>query len=138
MKFNLAKLKENENVLITNTDEAFVGTELANEPFSIEIKRLSRAEKIDTMSNAVTSDGKISNGEYSKALFVASIASVENMVDEHGQELSIEDGIREIIWEYGSDVLVERIKAVIQSFNEIDEKKSELLEEDLNPTPIGQ
>ena len=127
MIFNLASLKE-DNTVITNTDEAFVGTTLADSPFSIEIKRLKRAEKIDTMSKAVDAEGNISNGQYSKALFVASIAKVDGITDENGTPLTFEDGIREIIWEYGADILVEKIKSVIQGFNKVEEKKSELPE----------
>lgn len=136
MVFNLASLKE-DNTVITNTDEAFIGTVLADSPFSVEIKRLKRAEKIDTMSSAVDENGNISNGEYSKTLFVNSIASVDGMVDENNQPLGLEDGIREIIWEYGSDTLVEKIKSVIQGFNEVEQKKSEELESDSEATQIG-
>lgn len=136
MVFNLQSLKE-DNVVITNTDEAFIGTVLADSLFSVEIKRLKRAEKIDTMSKAVDGEGNISNGEYSKALFVASIADVDGMVDEKGTPLGLEDGIREIIWEYGSDVLVEKIKAVIQSYNATEDKKKEEVESEQEPTQIG-
>lgn len=136
MKFNLSELQD-DNVIITNTDEAFIDTVLADEPFTIEVKRLKRAEKIDTMSASVDANGNISNGSYSKTLFINSITSVSGMVDENNQPLGIDEGIREIIWEYGSDVLVEKVKAVIQSFNAVEDKKKEEPESDLETTPVG-
>lgn len=136
MKFNLSELQD-DNVIITNTDEAFADTVLADEPFTIEVKRLKRAEKIDTMSASVDANGNISNGSYSKTLFINSITSVSGMVDENNQPLGLDEGIREIIWEYGSDILVERVKAVIQSFNAVEDKKKEEPESDLETTPIG-
>ena len=136
MIFNLAKLKE-DSIFVTNTDSAFAGTTLADSPFSIEVKRLKREEKIDTMSKALDGEGNISNGVYSKTLFINSIASVDGMLDENGNPIGLEDGIREIIWEYGADILVDRVKKAIESFNAVEEKKSEVLEGDLEPTPIG-
>lgn len=122
MILNLAKFNT-DTVLLTNTDEAFVGTTIAESPFSIKIKRLSRVEKIDTMSEALGEDGKISNGRYSRALFINSIAEVDGFVDENGD--AITEGIREIIWEIAPDALVGKIKEVIEGFNSSEEKKSE-------------
>ncbi len=136
MKFNLNELK-NDNIIITNDDEAFIGTVLADEPFSIEIKRLTQVEKIDTLQGATNDEGEFSNGEYTKSLFIASMAGVEGIVNEHNQPIGIEDGIREIIWEHGSDTLRNKIKTVISTFNINDDKKKEELEENLETTPAG-
>lgn len=137
MKFNLARINDQTKV-IKSTDEAFEGTPLEGEGFAIEVKKLKRAEKIDTMSKAVLDDGTISNGEYSKALFISSIQAVSGFVDENEEEITIEDGIAELIWENAPDVLVEEVKKAIQSFNEIEEKKSDIPEQDLTVSQIGQ
>ena len=125
MVFNLASLKQ-DNVLVTNTDEAFIGTSVAESPFAIEVKRLTKVEKIDTIGKSLDADGNISNGEYSKVLFINSIASTEGFQDENGNELTLEDGVREIIWEYAPDILVDKVKKIIEDFNGNEEKKSEV------------
>lgn len=136
MIFNLAKLNS-DNKFIQNTDEVFKDTPLAQEDFSIEVQRLSRSEKIDVSSKAMDADGKLSAGEYSKQLFINSIVAVDGMTDENGNEITIQDKVRELIWEYAPDVLVEAVKNQIESFNVIEEKKSEPLETDSENTPIG-
>jgi ribosomal protein L22 len=136
MKFNLARLNEDTKI-VANTDEVFAGTELAEQAFTVTVQKLKRAEKIDTMSKAVKDDGTISNGLYSQALFVSSIQAVDGFVDENGANITLEDGVAEIIWEYAPDALVEEIKKVIQSFNAIDEAKKKEPEEDLVVTQIG-
>jgi hypothetical protein len=137
MKFNLASLN-NETKTITNADEAFIGTALAEQPFRVEVSRMSRANKIDTMSKAVLPDGTISNGEYSKALFIASVSDVNGFEDENGTPLGLEDDVVSLIWEYSPDALVEEIKAAIQNFNAIEEKKVETQEQGSVVLPLGQ
>lgn len=130
--------KKDESVILDNNDEAFVGTEFASEPFSIEITKLRRSANIDILTMSVGEDGNISQGDYSREMFVRSITDIDGFVDENQQPLTVADGIAEIIWEYSPDVLVNAIKAKIQSFNAIEEKKSEPLEQDLVPTLPGQ
>lgn len=137
MKFNLAKLKA-DNIIIANTDDVFAGTELAEEGFTVEVKRLTRAEKIDVSSNALDENGNVSQGEYSKAMFVSSIVAVGGFTDENGEEITIEKHVRELIWEYSPDQLVDEIRKAIESYRLVDEKKSELLESDLVDTPNMQ
>ena len=130
--------KTNESVILDNTDEAFAGTPLADESFMIEISKLKRADNINLLSGSVDEDGNIKQGDYSKNQFIASISAVDGFVDENQAPISIEDGVRELIWEHGSDVLVTTINSKIKSFNILEEKKTEVLEEDLVPIVPGQ
>ena len=136
MKFNLARLNEDTKI-VANTDEVFAGTELAEQAFTVTVQKLKRADKIDTMSKAVKDDGTISNGLYSQALFVSSIQAVDGFVDENGANITLEDGVANIIWEYADDALVEEIKKAIQSFNKQEEAKKKEPEEDLVVTQTG-
>jgi|FLOH01.1.fsa_nt_gi hypothetical protein len=136
MKFNLARLNEDTKI-VANTDEVFAGTELAEQAFTVTVQKLKRAEKIDTMSKAVKDDGTISNGLYSQALFVSSIQAVDGFVDENGANITLEDGVANIIWEYADDALVEEIKKAIQSFNKQEEDKKKEPEIGVTDTQIG-
>ena len=137
MQINVAKLKANTEVVITDKDECFVGTDLEGADFEVVVKRLSKVEKIDTAQEGQDDEGNFSNGLYSKALFTKSIVDVVGIKNELGQELTIEDGVADIIWEYAPDALSDRIKEVIQSFNKSEQKKSESLETDSAVTPAG-
>ncbi len=130
--------KNNESIILDNTDEAFTGTPLADESFMIEISKLKRADNINILNGSVDEDGNIKQGDYSKKHFIASISAVDGFVDENQAPISIEDGVRELIWEHGSDVLVTTINSKIKSFNILEEKKTEVLEDDLVPTVPGQ
>jgi hypothetical protein len=136
MKFNLARLNEDTKI-VANTDEVFAGTELAEQAFTVTVQKLKRADKIDTMSKAVKDDGTISNGLYSQALFVSSIQAVDGFVDENGANITLEDGVANIIWEYADDALVEEIKKAIQSFNKQEEDKKKEPEIGVTDTQIG-
>jgi len=129
--------KQNETVILDNTDEAFNGTPFANEAFMIEVTKLPRSESINMLSSSVDEDGNIKQGDYSKNLFIASITAVDGFVDENQAPIGLDDGVADIIWEYSPDVLVNAIKNKIQSFTAVEEKKSEALEPDLVPTQIG-
>ena len=136
MKFNLARLNEDTKI-VANTDEVFAGTELAEQAFTVTVQKLKRADKIDTMSKAVKDDGTLSNGLYSQALFVSSIQAVDGFVDENGANITLEDGVANIIWEYADDALVEEIKKAIQSFNKQEEDKKKEPEIGVTDTQIG-
>ncbi len=136
MIFNLAKLNA-ENVVLSNEDEQFVGTELEMQSFMIVVKRLTRADKINVGADSADENGKISSGEYSKAMFVNSITEVDGFTDENQQPISIENSVRELIWEYSPDVMVEAIKKAIESFDIKDEKKSEEQEAPSLDIPTG-
>ena len=69
--------KTNDSVILDNTDEAFVGTPLADETFMIEISKLKRADNINLLSGSVDEDGNIQQGDYSKNQFIASISAVD-------------------------------------------------------------
>jgi len=124
--FNLAKLKENNKVSVKNTDEAFDNSPLANQEFEVVVSKLTRSQKIDIATEAMDGE-KISNGKYSKAMFIKSIREIE------GMEVEGEADIREVIWEYGDDVLVDAIKQAIDSFTNADEEKKS----DFDPLAIG-
>jgi len=124
--FNLAKLKENNKVSVKNTDEAFDNSPLANQEFEVVVSKLTRSQKIDIATEAMDGE-KISNGKYSKAMFIKSIREIE------GMEVEGEADIREVIWEYGDDVLVDAIKQAIDSFTKADEEKKS----DFDPLAIG-
>ena len=130
--------KKNETVSLSNTDEAFVGTPLANEPFVIEITKIKKAESINMLSASANEDGTIKQGDYSRDLFISSISNVDGFVDENQEHLGIDEGFREIVWEYGSDILVEAIKDKIKSLSDSGEKKSEIQENDSVTIPAGQ
>ena len=130
--------KQNETIVLDNTDEAFADTVFANEPFIIEISKLPRAETINILTGSVDDEGVLKQGDYSKLLFIASITNVDGFVDENQQPIGLEDGVSEIIWEYSPDILVNAIKAKIQSFNAVEEKKKETSEQDLVGIPAGQ
>lgn len=120
MVLNLSKIK-NDNKTVQVED------------LLVEVKRLSRSEKIDVSTKAMGEDGEISSGEYSKAMFVASITDIDGLTDENGNKIGIEEHARELIWEYGEDKVVEAIKDAIQSFEVAEEKKSEELENESEP-----
>ena len=130
--------KNNESIILDNTDEAFAGTPLADETFMIEISKLKRADNINLLSGSVGEDGTIKQGDYSKTQFIASITNVDGFVNENQEPINIEDGVRELIWEHGSDLLVTAINSKIKSFSDIEDKKKEVLEDDLVPTVPGQ
>ena len=136
MIFNLNKLKS-ENIILTNTDEQFVGTDLELQEFMIEVKRLSRADKIDVASEAMGENGTISSGKYSEAMFKASIVNIEGLTDEEGNAITMDTKAVDLIWEYAPDLMVNAIKEKIESFNVVAEKKSESLENGYQDTPIG-
>ena len=136
MIFNLNKLKS-ENIILTNTDEQFVGTDLELQEFMIEVKRLSRADKIDVASEAMGDNGTISSGKYSEAMFKASIVNIEGLTDEEGNAITMDTKAVDLIWEYAPDLMVNAIKEKIESFNVVAEKKSESLENGYQDTPIG-
>ena len=136
MIFNLAKLKS-ENIILTNEDEQFVGTELELQPFMIEVKRLSRSEKIDVATKALGNEGTISSGKYSEVMFKEAIVSVDGFTDENQVPITLKDGVVGLIWEYAPDTMVNAIKDAIQSFDISEEKKSESLETDSLDTPTG-
>ena len=136
MIFNLAKLTS-ENVILTNEDDQFVGTDLELQPFIIEVKRLTRAETIDVASVAMNEDGTLSGGKYSEAIFVSSIVSVDGFTDENNNPIGMDDKVVNLIWEYAPDTLVNAIKEKIESFKMNDEKKSESLENDSLDIPNG-
>ena len=136
MIFNLAKLKS-ENIVLTNEDEQFVGSDLELQPFMVEVKRLSRADKIDVAGEAMDDNGEISSGKYSESMFKASIVSADGFTDELQQPISMEGGVVDLIWEYAPDTLVNAIKEKIQSFDILAEKKSEASEVDSLDTPVG-
>ena len=136
MIFNLAKLKS-ENIILTNEDEKFVGTELELQPFMIEVKRLSRSEKIDVATKALGDEGAISGGKYSEVMFKEAIVNVEGFTDENQQPISLEAGVVGLIWEYAPDTMVNAIKDAIQSFDISEEKKSDQQEQDSLDTPNG-
>lgn len=136
MIFNLNRLKS-ENIILTNTDEQFVGTDLELQEFMIEVKRLSRADKIDVASEAMGDNGTISSGKYSEAMFKASIVNIEGLTDEEGNAITMETKAVDLIWEYAPDLMVNAIKEKIESFNVVAEKKSESLENGYQDTPIG-
>ena len=138
MVFNLSKLNNNENIVLSSTDEIFTNTSLANQGFSIEIQKINRADGIDMLTGSVDSEGNISNGQYSRALFIASIVAVDGFVDENQQPITIEDGIREILWEYGDDLLIDAVKSKIKGFKAYEEKKSESQEPGLENTQVTQ
>ena len=118
MVLNLSKIK-NDNKTVQVED------------LLVEIKRLSRAEKIDVSIKAMGEDGELSSGEYSKAMFIASIADIDGLTDENGNKIGIAEHARELIWEYASDKVVQDIRDAIQSFEIADEKKSEESETEL-------
>ena len=136
IKFNLAKLNENE-VTIDNTHEAFNGTEFADKPFKIELKRIKRTNKIDIQSESIGEDGKMKFGTYTKKVFVQSIIGVDGFVDENNEPITLEDGIREIIFEYGDDLLVNAIKNEIEAMDKAESEKKSELPTGLEATPIG-
>ena len=140
MKFNLNKIKKG-TLLIANSDAAFIGTALELQEFTIEVQKLSRADKIDVAGKAVNSDGEISNGQYSQAIFCASIVAVDgiDIVNDNGDVYSDEElkehsiCKKEFLWEIAPNEMIEEIKRVIASFDiEEVEKKS-----DLEVTQIG-
>lgn len=129
LTFNLAKLNDGNIVTVRDTDECFTGTSLAGKGFEINIKPLNRSEKIDVASQSVDENGNVLHGKYSKNLFVKSIDSMSGIVDENNNPLDAG-----FIFDYAPDILVNEVKAVIESFqNEDEEKKS-----DFDPTQIGQ
>jgi len=130
--------KKSETTTLRNTEDVFKGSPFEAEPFAIEIKKISRSERINLLSGSVNEDGTIKQGDYSRDLFVLSIISVEGFVDENQTPLTVEDGVALIIWDNGSDLLVDAVKDKIQSFTAVEEKKSETLENDLPTTPVGQ
>lgn len=136
MIFYLNRLKS-ENIILTNTDEQFVGTDLELQEFMIEVKRLSRADKIDVASEAMGDNGTISSGKYSEAMFKASIVNIEGLTDEEGDAITMDTKAVDLIWEYAPDLMVNAIKEKIESFNVVAEKKSESLENGYQDTPIG-
>ena len=136
MIFNLAKLTS-ENVILTNEDDQFVGTDLELQPFIIEVKRLTRAETIDVARVAMNEDGTLSGGKYSEAIFVSSIVSVDGFTDENNNPIGMDDKVVNLIWEYAPDTLVNAIKEKIESFKMNDEKKSESSENDSLDIPTG-
>ena len=130
--------KTNDSVILDNTDEAFVDTPLANESFMIEISKLRRSDNINLLTDSVGEDGKIKQGDYAKRLFITSITAVDGFVDENQAPISLEDGVANVIWEYSPDALINAINAKIQGFTAIEDKKKEVLEDDLVPTVPGQ
>lgn len=136
MQFNLSKLTQ-ENVILSNEDEQFVGTDLELQPFMIEVKRITRADKINIASDSANDEGIISSGEYSKAMFINSIVSVDGFTDENQTPITINENVRELIWEYAPDALVDAIKGKIQSYDVKEEKKSDEPEAPSLDTPIG-
>ena len=135
MIFDLTKLK-NDNIILTNEDDQFNDTDLQGQSFTSEIKRLSRADKIDVATESMTEDGKISSGKYSEAMFKAAIVDVDGFTDENHMAIPTDHAIG-LIWEYAPDTLVEAIKAKIQSFDIMSEKKSEVSTTDFQDTPAG-
>ena len=130
--------KKNETVILDNTNEVFEGTPFANEPFMVEIKKISRSERINLLSSSVGEDGMIKQGDYSRDLFVLSVCGADGFVNENQEPLNVEDGVALMIWDNGSDLLVDAIKDKIQSFTAVEEKKSETLEIDSPTIPAGQ
>jgi len=137
MIFNLKKLN-NDNKFLSNTDEKFIGTELELQEFTVEVKRLTRAQTIDMSVDSLDEKGQISSGEFSKLKFVNSIADVIGITNEDGQEIGIKEGARELIWEYAPDLLLNAIKETIASYDIAEQKKSESLETDSQNTQSGQ
>lgn len=136
MILNLSKLT-NQNIVLSNEDEQFIGTDLELQPFMIEIKRLSRADKINVATESVSENGTISSGEYSKAMFINSIVAVEGFTNENNEPITLEKQVRELVWEFAPDALVNAIKEKIDSFDIKEEKKSEEQEPVLADTPNG-
>ena len=136
MKLQLSKL-ENGVTVIDNTYPLFEGTELAEDIFSIEVKRLSRADTIDISQKAFDEDGNISNGEYSKALFIASLGDATGFYDEDGVELESGDQLKEVIWEIAPNKLVEAIKNEISNFQAGEVEKKSETETSMTAMPDG-
>lgn len=130
--------KNSETTTLRNTEDTFKGSPFETEPFAIEIKKISRSERINRLHESVNEDGTIRQGDYSRDLFVSSIVKVEGFVNEEQEPLTVEDGVALIIWENCPDLLVDAIKDKIQKFTAIEEKKSETLENDLPTIPAGQ
>ncbi len=136
MIFNLTKLTV-ANVIVSNEDEQFVGTGLDLQPFMVEVKRLTRADKINIAQTSADDNGKIGTGEYSQAMFINSIVAVDGFVNEHQEPITIDKKVRELIWEHAPDEMVQAIKKAIESFDIKDEKKSEEQEAPLLDIPNG-
>lgn len=135
MKINLAKLTESREKVIASESDIFAEyPKLHNSGFEITIKRLGRSENIDI----VTSLGENATaGERSKAVFINSITDVKGIEDEEtGNEITIENGIRELIWDYESDLASVLDAEMVKLTKGEEEKKSEV-EQDLEPTQIG-
>lgn len=128
MKLN----RSSDNVILSSEDEQFVGTILEGQGFTIEIKKILRAEGIDSAQKASNTDGSFSNGAYSKANFCDGIVTISGITNEDETTATAED-----IWEYAPNILVGAVRKVIDGFNAIDEKKSELVEQDSNDSQTG-
>lgn len=137
MVLNLSRLN-NDNIIISNTDDKFVGTELEMQDFTIEVKRLDRAATIDISMGALDADGKIQTGKFSKLKFIGSIVEAVGFKDENGNDIGEAQHIKELIWEYSPDSLLTAIKEAIASYDITDEKKSDSLESDSQLTQTGQ
>jgi len=133
MIFDLAKLKNDTKVV---TQDDFIGTALENDNFSIEITKINREDKIDVASESLKNDGDISLGKYNKNLFIGSIVAVSGFVDSENNEYDLETA-KNLIWEYAPDILIEKIKTIVEDFDKTDEKKSESPEQDFTPEQIG-
>lgn len=127
MRFNTQTLKK-DTVVIDQNNTAFVGTELSQSPFSITVADMKKEDKTDILYGCVNKDGEIKQGAYQKALFIASIVAVDGIIDEASEPLTLERGVRDIIWEYGNEKLRTQITDAIKNFSEVSEKKSEELE----------
>ncbi len=144
MRFNLARL--NETKTITNANEAFAGTTLADEPFSIEIQKLQRTDQLNVTYDSTKPDGSFSNALYSQNLFMLSLKSISGITNEAGEHLeldavySIEDTEftgREFLWNNFPNAVIKEITDTIRSFDEIEDKKKEELETVSSVTQIG-
>lgn len=123
MKINLAKLKEQQEVVISSTDEIFKNYEsLFDTGFSITIKRLGRTEQIDLVSGL---GEDTSAGERSKAFFVNSIIDVSGFEDENGTPMEMEHGIRDLIWDYMPNLATILEKEIAKLSKAEEEKKSD-------------
>jgi len=133
LKLNLNDLK-NQSELVTSLDEEFAGTSLENTGFEIEVKKLNRSEKAGVIANLQESvNGRsINMADYNKALFFASVGKIDgfDIINPQTQQPMNNEELQaqgtsklEILYEYGSDLLVNTIISVIESFTKVEQEK---------------
>ena len=137
LEFDTENLKK-ETALISSTDAVFKDTDLENTGFKIMVREPMREDVTNFIHANVNDKGDVNQGSFQKALFLNGIVAVEGIVDKNQNPITLEDGVREILFEYSSQILKDEIFSKIQSLTESSNKKKETQTQGLEPMHDGQ